>query len=380
MSQSKNGLMSCLVLLGVLLGIVGGGVMGGLAGYYAGYASQPTPAPAAAVRNDNSIIAQPILGSTTNLTLKEDSAVIDAVRKVKPAVVTVVNTMASRRSFFGSVFTPTASGSGVIIDPKGLIVTNNHVVAGQETLQVIFSDGTKANATIVGTDSVSDIAIIRVNGSVPAAATWGDSNALEPGQVAIAIGSPLGSFQGTVTVGVVSALNRKVGNQQGLIQTDAAINNGNSGGPLINAVGQVIGINTLVVRSTNSGNIAEGLGFAIPSNLVRDIAKELISKGSVEYPYIGIGYVDIDQGVASALNLSATGGILVTEVDPNSPGARAGLAEGDVILALDSSKIDENHSLTSMLFQRKVGAVVTLTVLRDGRQFDVKVTLGSKPG
>jgi 2-alkenal reductase len=257
-------------------------------------------------------------------------------------------------------------------------VTNNHVVEGGQSLQVIYSDGTSADVTVVGTDMVADLAVLKVNGPVPAVATLGDSNILEPGQTAIAIGSPLGNFRGTVTVGVVSALNRSVGGQQGLIQTDAAINNGNSGGPLINSSGQVIGINTLVVRSSSSGNIAEGLGFAIPSNLVRDIASQLIAKGRVDYPYIGISYQPIDPTVSSILNLSVADGILITQVDPASPAGRAGLQEGDVILAVESEKIDQEHTLTGLLFKRKVGDTVTLTVLRERRQMQVKVTLASR--
>ena len=159
----------------------------------------------------------------------------------------------------------------VIIDDKGYIITNNHVIEGGKSTQVIYSDGSKVDATVVGADTLADIAVLKVEGKVPAVAAIGDSNALEPGQTAIAIGSPLGDFRGTVTVGVISAVNRRVGPMQGLLQTDAAINNGNSGGPLINNTGQVIGINTLVVRATNEGNVAEGLGFAIPSNQVRQI-------------------------------------------------------------------------------------------------------------
>jgi 2-alkenal reductase len=312
------------------------------------------------------------------LTLKEDSAVIDAVRKVKPAVVTVINQMQPRRGFFGSI-SPTASGSGVIIDSKGYIITNNHVIAGQKSLQVIYADGTKADATVAGTDSVADIAVIKVDGKVPAVATLGDSNAIEPGQVAIAIGSPLGDYRGTVTVGVVSGLNRRVGQQQGLIQTDAAINNGNSGGPLINSLGQVVGINTLVVRSTNEGNVAEGLGFAIPSNQVREIMTQLITKGGVERAYIGVTYQDVDPQIASALNLNTTNGVVITQVEPGTPAAKAGLQEGDVILEFDSQKIDQDHALSSFLYTHKAGDTVTLTILRDGKTMQVKITLALRP-
>ncbi len=380
MQKPNYWLMSLVVVLAVVVGIVGGGVMGGFAGYYAAQLSAPTNvvAPVSAASSVSS--TQPSNpGATTSLTLKEDSAVIDAVNKVKPAVVTVINNMQPQRGFFGRSVAPTASGSGVIIDPKGYIVTNNHVIDGEQSLQVIFADGSKADATVVGADTVLDIAVIKVNGSVPAVAQFGNSNSLEPGQVAIAIGSPLGDYRGTVTVGVVSGLNRTVGQDQGLIQTDAAINNGNSGGPLVDSLGQVIGINTLVVRSTNDGNVAEGLGFAIPSNLVRDVANQLIAQGHVEHPYIGVSYQPVDQQVASALNLTTTQGVVVMQVEAGSPADQAGLQQNDVITALNGQPIDENHSLVSVLFTHKPGEVVTLTVLRNGKQMQTKLTLGVHP-
>lgn len=382
MQKPNYTLMSCIVILAVLVGIVGGGVMGGFAGYYAAQSAAPATVAASPITVTNispTAPPQPIAPATTNLTLKEESAVIEAVRKVKPAVVTIINQMQPRRGIFGGTFTPTSSGSGVIIDAKGYIVTNNHVIEDGRNLQVIFADGSKMDATVVGADPVSDLAVVKVNGNVPAAASMGDSNALEPGQVAIAIGSPLGDYRGTVTVGVVSGLNRRVGRMQRLIQTDAAINSGNSGGPLINTLGQVIGINTLVVRSTNEGNVAEGLGFAIPSNQVREIVTQLISKGRIERPFIGIMYQEVDPQIASALNLETTQGVVVLQVEPGSPAAKAGLQEKDVILALDNRKIDQDHSLASILFNYKVGDTVTLTIHRDGRQIQIKVTLGTRP-
>jgi 2-alkenal reductase len=378
MQKPNYGLISCVIVLAILVGIVGGGVMGGLAGYYAAQNSIPTPTVLQVVATRPTSTAQPsVVPASTNLTLKEDSAVIDAVRNVKPAVVTVVNQLQSRRGVFGNV-SPTASGSGVIIDAKGYIITNNHVIAGQQSLQVIFSDGSKADATIVGADSVADIAVLKVD-KVPAVATWGDSTGLQPGQVAIAIGSPLGDYRGTVTVGVVSGLNRVVGQQQGLIQTDAAINNGNSGGPLINSLGQVIGINTLVVRSTNDGNVAEGLGFAIPSNQVREIMTQLIANGRVERAYLGVTYQSVDPQIASAMNLNTTNGVVITRIDAGTPAEKAGLQEGDVILQFDAQQIDQDHSLQSMLFTHKAGDTVTLTILRDTKTISVKVTLSTRP-
>jgi len=164
-----------------------------------------------------------------------------------------------------------------------------------------------------------------------------------------------------------------------LIQTDAAINNGNSGGPLVNSLGQVIGINTLVVRSTNSGNVAEGLGFAIPSNLVHDIVSQLVSTGRVEHPYIGISFEAVDPQVASALNLGATQGAVVMTVEPASPAARAGLQQNDVITAINGQAVDQDHQLVGVLFTHKPGETVTLSVVRNGKQSEIKLTLAVHP-
>jgi 2-alkenal reductase len=377
MQKPNYALVSCVIVLAVLLGIIGGGVMGGLAGYYAAQSAVPVQSSLPIASINNSPTAAAVVQST-NLTLKEDSAVIDATRKVKPAVVTVVNRMQARRGVFGSSVSPTASGSGVIIDNKGYIVTNNHVVDGANSIQVILSDGTKADAKLVGADAVADLAVIKVDAPVTGAVAFGDSSSLQPGQMAIAIGSPLGDFRGTVTLGVVSALNRSVGRMQGLIQTDAAINNGNSGGPLVNTLGQVIGINTLVVRSTSEGNVAEGLGFAIPSNLVREIVSQLIAKGKVDRAYIGISYQPVDPLAASTLNMNLTYGVIVTQVDPATPAGKVGIQEGDVILAFDGQKLDQD-SLTGLLLQRKAGETVTLTIVRDGKQSDIRVTLAARP-
>lgn len=385
MQKPTYAAVSFTVALAVLLGVLGGGIMGGFAGYYAAQSVQPVPVDASSaitanvIPSSNAPLVQAAPPVNTNVILKEDSAVIDAVRKAKPAVVTIINQMQSRRGFFANGSAPTASGSGVIVDPRGYIVTNNHVVEGEQSLQVIYIDGTKADVAVVGTDPIADIAVLKAEGKIPAAAEFGDSSALEPGQLAIAIGSPLGDFRGTVTLGIVSALNRRVGRQNGLIQTDAAINNGNSGGPLLNALGQVIGINTLVVRSTSEGNVAEGLGFAIPSNQVRQIVTQLITQGKVDHPYMGVSYQEVDPAVASALKLDASQGVVVTQVDPSSPAAKAGLKESDVILTLDANKIDLDHPLSGILLDHKVGDTVTLTIMRSKQQLQIRVTLSTHP-
>ncbi len=373
-----------IVFLGILVGIAGGAVMGGLAGYYVVFSRASALAPTPRVdalpitASPTQVIpAQP--ASQTNLTLKSDSAIIDAVKKVEPAVVTVINRLQAQSSPFSRI-APTASGSGVIIDQQGHIITNNHVVEDARQLEVIYTDGTTADARLVGADPISDLAVIQVD-KVPAFAPLGDSSALQLGEMVIAIGSPLGNYRGSVTVGVVSGLNRSVeGTQQeGLIQTDAAINHGNSGGPLINLLGQVIGINTLVVRDTTSGDVAEGLGFSIPSETVQSVSQQLIAKGRVDYPFIGISYDQITPQTAGEFNLPSRYGLLVSQITPGSPAAQAGLRVNDIILSIDGKNIDETHPLRSILFRYKVGDKIKLQVMRSGQTAEMEIVLVARP-
>jgi 2-alkenal reductase len=295
-----------------------------------------------------------------------------------------------QRGFFGT-FQIQSEGSGVIIDRRGYIVTNNHVVAGARALQVIYADGMKADATVVGADALSDLAVLKVDGNVPAVAELGDSGALQPGETVIAIGSPLGQFKGTVTVGVVSGLDRKLQVDpnyalEGLIQTDAAINHGNSGGPLINLAGQVVGINTAIVRSGaqagGQNDIAEGLGFAVPSATVKDVAEQIMANGRVERPYLGVenNFRVINPRIASAYGLPVRNGVYVVQVDAGSPAARAGIRQGDIITKIAEQTIDEDHPLLNALIQHKVGEQVTVTVVREGRELAVTLELAARPG
>jgi len=299
-------------------------------------------------------------------------------------VVTVINTLEPQPGFLGEIREPKATGSGVIVDRSGYIITNNHVIANFTRLDVIYADGGKAQAKLVGADPLVDLAVIKVEAPVPAVAEWGDSSILHPGQKVIAIGSALGNFQSTVTSGVISAVDRRLDTGmgyalEGLIQTDAAINQGNSGGPLINTLGQVVGINTIAVRGDLSGPQAEGLGFAIASNTAREIAEELIKRGRVERPYLGIRYQVITPQIASAYELPVQHGVAVFSVEPASPVERAGLEVGDIITAIGDQKIDEKHYLANILMKHKVGEEVTLSVLREGRELTLEVELGARP-
>lgn len=310
-----------------------------------------------------------------------ETAITSAVQHVGPAVVTIVATIPGQQTFFGYSGDSTSSGSGVFISSDGYILTNNHVIEGARQLQAIFADGSQQDASLVGTDQYSDLAVLKISGTVPATANLGNSDALNPGETVIAIGSPLGDFKNTVTVGVVSATGRSIDTGSGysidsLIQTDAAINQGNSGGPLVNLAGEVIAINTLIIRSSGSGTVAEGLGFAIPINTARFVSEQLIQKGYVSRPYLGITWQPITPRVAAIYNLPVEYGAYITDVTRNSPADEAGLQVGDIIIGIDQTSLDDTHAYINTLFQYSAGDTVILTLMRNGKQIEEQVTLG----
>jgi 2-alkenal reductase len=355
-----------------------GTVAGGLAVYRAVRGSSGVPAPVQEVLSSGSANPSPTFTlSTTNI----ETAVTQSVQRVSPTVVTVVGTIPGQMTFFGPTGDQTVSGSGVFINDQGYIITNNHVVEDAREVRIILSDGTEQEASLVGADIYSDIAVLKSEGPVPAAAVLGNSDVLNPGESVIAIGSPLGNFKNTVTVGVVSATGRSIDTGNGyqiedLIQTDAAINQGNSGGPLVNLAGEVIGINTLIVRSTQSGTVAEGLGFAIPINTARAVAQQIIQKGYFARPYMGISYQPITPEIASRYNLPASWGVYVMNVAGNSPASEAGLQRGDIITEMGGIAMDDAHSYINTLFAFQPGDVISLNVLREGRRMNVTITLG----
>lgn len=380
-----------LVLLLVLGGLSVSGIASDLR--MAGQSTATGDAAAAQVKPASNQASSP--AQTDNAVLAPEpqvpvqGGVLDAraaARKAGPAVVTVVNYLDvnSQQGGFGAV--PQASGSGVIIDTSGYIVTNNHVVENQRSLEVIFSDGEKAPATLVGTDPFSDLAVLKVDTTVPAVATWGDSDSLEPGQPVIAIGSALGDYQNSVTAGVVSQVHRDIKDADStslrdLIQTDAAINHGNSGGPLLDIEGNVIGINVAVVRNSGlTGDIAEGLGFAIPSNTAKQVADQIITGGSVSRPYIGIYHVT-SESLAEQEDLPVDHGVLITEVSAGSPAEKAGIKPGSIITKFEGVELNGDNTLMDLLMQHKVGETVTLTILEQGAtdEKDVLVTLAARP-
>ncbi len=311
-----------------------------------------------------------------------ETTITNVVQNVEPAVVTVVGTISGQRTFFGTTSDSEVSGSGVIITKDGYILTNNHVVESAQSLSVILNDGTENDATLISRDAFADLAVLKIEGEVPGVAVVGNSDNLKPGETVIAIGSPLGTFRNSVTVGVISATGRSLDSGDGytiedLIQTDAAINQGNSGGPLLNLAGEVIGINTMVIRGSSSSTTnAEALGFAIPSNTASMISNHIIADGYFARPNLGTSYQNITPRIASWYNLPVNYGAYITDIDRNSPAAVSGLQTGDIITKIGDVTIDEQHSFINALFEYEPNQTISIEFVRDSKTMTVDVTLG----
>jgi serine protease Do len=270
-------------------------------------------------------------------------------------------------------------GSGVIISPDGYIVTNGHVVDGATEIKVTLHDRRVLSGKLVGTDKLTDLAVVKVNaGDLPSIA-WGDSSKLQPGQTVLAFGSPFGYFQFSVTRGIVSAVDRPnpysddARKPGGFIQTDAAINPGNSGGALVNSHGELVGINTFII--SNSGSFA-GAGFAIPSQIVRSTAEQLMKHGKVDHGYLGISLNDVTPANAHFFNLQEASGAIVSQVSPNSPASKGGLRTGDVISQVNGQKVANGSALQVAVSQITPGTNISLGVLRDGKPVTIHLTVG----
>jgi Do/DeqQ family serine protease len=273
-------------------------------------------------------------------------------------------------------------GSGVIIDgDEGLVVTNHHVVQGADSIIVTLSDRREFNAMLVGSDAGTDVALLRVmaEGATFADIPIGDSNAVAVGDYVVAIGNPFGLGQ-TATAGIVSAKGRSTHIQnesyEDFIQTDASINPGNSGGALVDTDGHLLGVNTAILSGTG-GNI--GIGFAIPSNMVRDVVAQLLEHGNVQRGRIGIGIQDVTPGLAQALELATDRGALVTQVEPNSPAEQAGIKPGDVVVAIDDQPIDSGSDLRNTVGLVRAGSAISITAIRDGERRTVRTTIAPDP-
>lgn len=348
-----------------------------------------------------------------------ENAVVAAVKKTSPAVVSITvsknvpviekcpydpfaDLPPEFRRFFGGGSSPfyvpcergktelreIGGGSGFVISEDGLILTNKHVVADTKASYTVFlNDGRKYEAKVLARDPVQDLAVVKIPVTDLPAVDLGDSNSLELGQTAIAIGNALGEFRNTVSVGVISGLSRKVTASgggfsetiYGVIQTDAAINPGNSGGPLLNLRGEVIGINTAVASG------AENIGFAIPINDAKRDIESVKSTGEIQLPFLGVRYVSVTPELAKTRKLPVDYGVLLEAGDgqpavrPGSPGAAAGLEDGDIILELGGQKVDEDNPLTNVIARHKVGETVTLKVLRGAETLTLYATLAKRP-
>lgn len=295
---------------------------------------------------------------------------------VTPTVVEITTeSVATDNSFWGGSYIVSGAGSGVIISSDGLIITNNHVVSGANTIKVKLSDGTEYEAKLIGTDSDSDIAVIRIEATNLPCALIGDSGALNVGQEVVAVGNPLGEFGGSVTNGIVSGLSRDVtigGTDMNLIQTNAAVNPGNSGGGLFNLYGELVGIVNAKSSSTSSGTSVEGIGFAIPIDKAVNVATELVNYGYVRGKVmLGISYVDVTSSWdAMRYGVNSLGVYVVSsEFEEND------LRSGDRIVAVDDKEVEFSSDIKSALKDHKVGDVITVKVVRSGKYYDVKVTL-----
>ena len=366
----ERGFGATVAAAAVVAALVGGAVGAGGAWY-------------AVSRHERSEVRDPAISLGTGTTTPRDTtpgSVAAIAREVVPAVVSIDVASGGGRG----------TGSGVIIRANGYIVTNNHVVAGADSVTVTLADGTEAEATVVGTDPDTDLAVVKARATGLPAAELGRSNNLQVGDPVVAVGSPLG-LSGTVTTGIISALNRSLdvptedGSDRILlvnaIQTDAAINPGNSGGALVDRAGRVIGINSAIASLGgafgSAGSI--GLGFAIPIDEARAVAEEIIRTGRATHPFLGISGNDVTEQTAEQFGLNTRNGALVVEVTPGGPAARAGLRAKDIIVRLGDEDVTSMGDLIGAIRSHRVGQRVEVTYLRDGRRATVTVTLQAKP-
>ncbi len=388
----SSGMRTWVTLLGtaVLAAILASG------GTYLLVRSTAAPAPSAAPAASNG-------GSQVTVNVTEESAITRAAAAVDQAVVTITSSQGGASGLLNGQAV-TGVGSGILFDSAGWIITNRHVVCGATGLNVTLLDGRSFPGTVYGTDTLTDLAIVRISGSGLPTAPLGDSTSLQPGQLAVAIGSPLGDYTNSVTAGVVSGSGRDIqvsdecSNGQALtihhlIQTDAAINPGNSGGALVDSNGQVIGINTAVAGQ------AQGIGFAIPIDIAKPIMHQAVAGQQLARPYLGVVYqpitaqleqqqkLPIDYGAwlsttgttPTGSGSSGTTGSSDTAIVPGGPAQAAGLKDGDIITALGGQRIDAAHSLDDVLITRQPGDTVTVTVLRSGAMIDLQLKLGTRP-
>jgi serine protease Do len=354
------------------------------------------------------VVARADTNSSTQRVSQLSNSFADVIEKASPAVVKISSTRVIKaseqernnpflsdpffRQFFGGPLARPRDqreeglGSGVIVSSSGYILTNNHVVEKATSLKVALSDGRDFSAKVVGADPQTDVAVVKISASSLPTLPFANSDAARVGDLCFAIGNPFGQDH-TVTMGIVSAKNRTLERGtyiQNFIQTDAAINPGNSGGALINARGELIGMNTMILTGGGTsfggeaGNI--GIGFAVPSNLAKQVMDQIMKTGKVSRGYMGVTLEQVSPDAAPLLGLKEPKGAIVGDVTPGAPGAKAGLKSGDVITAIDGKKVDGPDDLTMDVISHAPGSEVTLDAVRNGQPMTVKVTLGQRPG
>ena len=331
---------------------------------------------APAVSTEKSVV--PTASAAKISSSARNTPVVQVAREVGPAVVGITNKAVARNIFNQAVETE-GVGSGVIFRADGYIVTNNHVIENAREIIVSLADGSTVNGQLVGTDEMTDIAVVKVDTQNLPAARFGNSDEIMVGEPVVAIGNPMGlEFQGSVTVGVVSALNRTIeinDRRFNLLQTDAAISPGNSGGALVNYDGEVIGINS--AKLAKSG--VEGIAFAIPSNVVQNVIREIMEKGYVARPYLGVTIFDEPTAARYGYSLELERGVYVFQVALNSPAGRAGLQRGDIILSINDKAVNSVTEIRADIAGRKVGDTVRVVFDRNGTQMTVDVVLQEMP-
>ena len=386
----RSFLRALLLVVSIGLAALLGAIAGGTAVYYAvqqrldllpqlasvatqSAAATPTRTPRPSPTPTVAPTPQPTLQALPAAAQEGSGSVVAVVERISPAVVTVLNLDATGGE--------QGSGSGIIIAPDNYVITNNHVVDAAQQLAIVLSDGTTRSATLVGRDQYADVAVLRTTDSLPGGAQFGDSDTLQPGQTLIAIGSPLGNFKNTVTVGVLSATGRRLDTGDGfymddLLQTDAAINPGNSGGPLLDLEGRVMGLNTAIVRGNGLGQtVAEGLGFAVASNTVRAISEQLIQRGRVIRPFFAARWEPVSAYMVWRYNLPVNWGVLITYVAPGANAAVAGLLPGDIIISIDGVDLNAENPFINVLLNYRPGDQLQLDIVRERQQLQTLLTL-----
>jgi len=357
-----------LLVLSLLAGGVAGGVVGALT--------------AGLLSDDDEEAAAPVPTPVQREVVLEgeESVITEAVQKALPAVVAVINREATSTGENGN---PLAMGSGVVIDERGYIVTNEHVVHEVGEITVLLADGLERDADLVGQDwPFTDVAVLKIDGEGLAPIALGDSDTLVLGQRVISVGNSLQDFRSSVTMGVVSGLERRWQRDgifmEGLIQTDAAVNPGNSGGALIDSQGRLVGMPTSVVR-TDNGRTVEGVAFAIPSNTIEDVATQIIEDGSTRRAYLGVSHIDVTPEVAAARGLAADRGALVSSVGEGTPAAEAGIEVGDIILRMGEIDITTDLPFLNVLMRLEPDKTVSTVVNRNGDEITLQVTPIQRP-